>query len=74
MRGHGSTSGAPPKAKGAILLEIVRLGSSLKVTAVDEASGVEASFVAPSGTPRSDIEQLAKSKLRYILAKKNGSQ
>ena len=71
MPGRGSTSGAPPKL-GAILLEITQAKSSLKVVAVDEASGTEVSFVAPANTARADIERLARAKLRYVLAKKNG--
>lgn len=72
MPGRGSTSGAPPKRAGAILLEITQAKSSLKVVAVDEASGVEVSFIAPATTARGDIERLARAKLRYVLAKKNG--
>jgi hypothetical protein len=72
MRGRGSTSGAPPEAKRGILVETARFGASLKVTAVDEASGLEVSFVAPASATRADIERLAKAKLRYVLAKKNG--
>ena len=73
MRGRGSTSGAPPELNQAgILIEIATFGSSLKVTAVDEASGVEVSFIAPVNASRADIGRLAKAKLRYVLAKKNG--
>ena len=50
------------------------MAEGIKVTAVEEGSGVEVSFIAPAGTARDDIERLAKSKLRYILAKKNGGQ
>ena len=72
MRGHGSTSGAPPKQKRGILLEVVQIGASLKVAAIDEATGTEVSFVAPANTSQADIERLANAKLRYVLAKKNG--
>jgi len=40
--------------------------------AVDEDSGVEVSFVAPVNTARADLTRLAKAKLRYVMAKKNG--
>jgi hypothetical protein len=72
MRGRGSTSGGPRKAGSGILLEMVAVGSSLKVTAVDEATGLEVSFVAPANTSRADIDRLAKAKLAYV-AKKNGA-
>ncbi|MBI1209825.1 MAG: serine hydroxymethyltransferase [Alphaproteobacteria bacterium] len=70
MRGRGSTSGGPPKGQSNILLEIASVGSSLKVTAVDEASGLEVSFVAPANTARADIERLARAKLSYVAKKK----
>lgn len=53
-----------------ILLEITRIGTSQKVSAVDENSGVEVSFVAPASALRADIERLARSKLTYVLRKK----
>lgn len=72
MRGRGSTSGAPPNSGRGILLEMTAIGSSLKVTAVDEETGLEVSFVVPANTSRPDIDRLAKSKLAYV-AKKNGA-
>ncbi len=72
MRGRGSTSGGPPKGRHGILFEITTVGSSQKVTAVDEASGLEVSFVAPANASRADIDRLAKAKLAYV-AKKNGA-
>lgn len=53
-----------------IILEISRVGNSQKVTAVDEATGIEVSFVAPVSASRMDIERLARSKLAYVIAKK----
>ena len=72
MRGRGSTSGGPPKARTGILIEMLAVGASLKVTAIDEATGLEVSFVAPANTSRADIDRLAKAKLKYV-AKKNGA-
>ena len=54
-----------------IILEITRLGNSQKISAVDENTGVEISFVAPVSASRSDIERLARSKLAYVLKKKS---
>ena len=54
-----------------IILEISRVGKSQKVTAVDEATGIEVSFVAPVSASRMDIERLARSKLAYVIAKKS---
>ena len=54
-----------------ILLEIQQIGNALKVTAVDEASGVEVSFVAPARASRLEIDRLARSKLAYVIRRKS---
>jgi hypothetical protein len=61
----------PPEARR-IILELTTVGSSQKVTAVDEETGTEVSFVAPANTARADLERLARSKLNYVMQKKNG--
>jgi hypothetical protein len=61
----------PPEPRR-IILELTTVGSSQKVTAIDEQTGVEVSFVAPASAARADIERLARSKLNYVLQKKNG--
>jgi hypothetical protein len=58
----------PPEARR-IILEMTTVGSSQKVTAIDEETGVEVSFIAPANTARADIERLARSKLAYVLKK-----
>lgn len=54
-----------------IILEITRIGNFQKVTAVDEVSGKEVSFMAPLNAMRSDIEKLARAKLLYVLNRKS---
>jgi hypothetical protein len=54
-----------------IILEISRVGNSQKVTAVDEETGVEVSFIAPVSALRMDIERLARSKIAYVIRKKS---
>lgn len=54
-----------------IILEITRIGNFQKVTAVDEISGKEVSFMAPLNAMRSDIEKLARAKLLYVLNRKS---
>ena len=71
MPGRGSTSNGPPD-RGGIILEMTSIGSSLKVTAIDEATGTEVSFIAPATAARSDLERLARSKLDYVSKKKSG--
>ncbi len=52
-----------------IIIETVSLGNSLKVTAIDPATGREASIVADPRTPEILRERLAVRKLRYVQAK-----
>lgn len=47
------------------------VGSSQKVTVIDEQTGMEVSFIAPASAARADIERLARSKLNYVLEKKS---
>lgn len=61
----------PPEARR-IILELTTIGSSQKVTAIDEDTGTEVSFVAPANAARGDIERLARSKLNYVIQKQNG--
>lgn len=71
MPGRDSTSSGPPN-RGGIILEMTSIGSSLKVTAIDETTGTEVSFIAPATAARSDLERLARSKLDYVMKKKSG--
>ena len=73
MPGRGSTSNARPERR-TIILEMTRVGASQKVTAVDDATGIEVSFVAPASAARSDIERLARRKLAYVLRKQESPQ
>jgi hypothetical protein len=62
----------PPEARR-IILELTTVGSSQKVTAIDDETGVEVSFIAPANAARADIERLARSKLTYVLQKNSRS-
>jgi len=52
-----------------VLFEIRVIGSSARVSAIDAASGIEVTVVAPAGAARGDLERLALAKLRARLAK-----
>lgn len=52
-----------------ILLEITRLGSVQRVSAIDPASMVEVVFQAPLAADPRSIELLARQKLAYRLAR-----
>jgi len=66
MSGAAREPGAPA---GEIIVEIQRLGASLRVAAVDVATGTEVVFQAPASASRAAIDRLAASKLRYVMAK-----
>lgn len=52
------------------IIEYSMIGSIVRVTAIDTASGTEVVFQAPAQTPRSSLERTALSKLRYVMNKK----
>jgi len=52
-----------------ILIETMRIGTLLRVTAMDAASGTEIVFQAPASTSRDTLHRLATNKLAYVMAK-----
>ena len=77
MHGPGSTSSVQPKVpepERRIILEITRIGTSQKVSAIDEDTGLEVSFIAPVSAASADIERLARAKLDYVMNKKGGAE
>lgn len=61
-----------PSAEGGreVLIEIVTLGTSAKVTAIDAATGTEVSITGPTNASRADLEAAAVNKLEFVLRKK----
>ncbi len=53
-----------------IYLEFVACGGQIKATAIDGASGIEATIFGPASTPRAILEKNAVAKLEYLLRKK----
>jgi hypothetical protein len=68
----GNRSAPPPPPKRAIIFEFQQIGNSVKVAAVDEATGVEVSIVGPASAMRSDLEKVARAKLMRALEKAAG--
>jgi hypothetical protein len=56
-------------SKGEILIEFIVQGNVVKVTAIDSASGVEASIVGPANAPKDALSQAAVRKLKYVMEK-----
>ena len=52
------------------LIEFVRIGNSVKVSAIDPATGVEASIAGPAYLGEARLSSNAIAKLRYVLARK----
>ncbi len=53
-----------------IYVEFIILGNSTKGTAIDPATGVEASVIGPANAPQSAMAQAARRELVYVLRKK----
>jgi hypothetical protein len=56
---------------GDVYFELTRLGSTVKVVAIDGTTGTEVSVIGPSSAAQSDLERLALAKLRVRLARGN---
>lgn len=53
-----------------MIFEFTKLGSYVKVCAVDEETGLEAVVNCPANLSRSDMEQHAINRLNYLRKKK----
>ena len=56
-----------------VYVEFLQQGGFVKATAIDPASGIEASVMGPAGAAREALSAAAIRKLQYVLARKNGS-
>lgn len=56
---------------GPIYVEFVVMGNTVKATAIDPATGQEASIIGPASAPQSVLAENARRKLDY-LKKKQG--
>ena len=56
--------------KGEVFVEFVVQGNVVKATAIDAATGTEASIVGPASAGRQALAQAAARKLQYVLTKK----
>jgi hypothetical protein len=54
-----------------IYVEFVKLGNTVKATAIDPETGVEASIVGPASAPQSLLAENARRKLEYVQKKKS---
>jgi hypothetical protein len=54
-----------------IFVEFVILGNSIKATAIDPDTGLEASVIGPANAPRGAMAEAARKKLEYVAKKKS---
>jgi hypothetical protein len=52
-----------------VYFEMTRVGASVRVAAIDAATGVEVTVVGPASALPSDLQKLALAKLKARLAK-----
>ena len=60
----GSENGGP---LGEVYFEFTALGTSVKVAAIDAATGIEVSVVGPARASQADLQRLALQKLKARL-------
>jgi hypothetical protein len=53
-----------------VIFEFLRVGGTVKVTAVDGASGIEATIVGDPAAGEEALKRLARQKLDYVMAKR----
>ena len=53
-----------------VLFEYVRQGTSVKVTAIEPDTGIEAVIIVPANLSETQMQAKALQKLRYIMQKK----
>ena len=52
-----------------VFFEFIAIGSTVKVVAIDAATGTEVTVMGPAGAAQSDLERLALAKLKARLAR-----
>lgn len=57
------------KSSESYIIEFYQVGNSVKVTAVDPATGKEATIISPLNVPQEQASKLAIQKLEYVLSK-----
>jgi hypothetical protein len=52
-----------------VFFEMTRVGGAVRVSAIDGATGIEVTVMAPASAAQSDLQQLALAKLKARLAR-----
>lgn len=65
--------GEPPVSeKREVIYEFIHVGGAVKVTAVDAATGIEASIVGDPAAGETALKRLARQKLDYVMERRRG--
>ena len=59
----------PPGSPREVYFEFIALGGTVKVVAIDAATGTEVTIIGPAGAAQFDLERLALAKLKARLAR-----
>jgi hypothetical protein len=60
-----------PKRTAEAIIEFRRIGNAVKVSAVDTATHVEVSIVAPASSSEREMTTAVMKKLEYVLARQS---
>jgi hypothetical protein len=58
--------------QGDVYFEFTKVGASVRVAAIDGATGIEVTVVGPASAAPHDLERLALAKLKARLAREGG--
>jgi hypothetical protein len=59
------------EARGEVYFELTKVGGSMKVVAIDAATGVEVTVIGPATAAPSHLRQLALAKLKARIARES---
>lgn len=62
----------PDGGRGEAIIEFQKIGSTVKVSALDPATLVEVSIMAPVQASQREMTSAVLNKLRYVLARRQG--
>ena len=64
----------PDEDDRSVYFEFTQVGSAVRVSAIDGATGIEVVTMGPASASQADLRQLALAKLKARLARGAGSQ
>ena len=56
---------------GPIYVEFIIMGNTVKATAIDSTTGIEASVIGPASAPQAVMAEQARRKLEFVMKKKS---